>query len=250
MQIFPAIDLRDGRAVRLLRGDYDQMTVYSAQPCGVARRFIRAGAQRLHIVDLDGAKDGRPSMANWTEIEALVQQGHAFIEVGGGIRTEERILQYLDLGVNRCVLGTAAVEDFAFTERMARRYREKIAVGVDARDGKVATHGWLKTSGEDSFDLCRRLRDAGVQTVIYTDISKDGTLSGTNLDAYRRLTQIEGLNVVASGGISSVLELRALNEMGAAGAILGKAVYDGNLDLGMCLDEAGDRRRDSGEPLL
>ena len=246
MQIFPAIDLRDGRAVRLLRGDYDQMTVYSAQPCGVARRFI----QRLHIVDLDGAKDGRPSMANWTEIEALVQQGHAFIEVGGGIRTEERILQYLDLGVNRCVLGTAAVEDFAFTERMARRYREKIAVGVDARDGKVATHGWLKTSGEDSFDLCRRLRDAGVQTVIYTDISKDGTLSGTNLDAYRRLTQIEGLNVVASGGISSVLELRALNEMGAAGAILGKAVYDGKLDLGMCLDEAGDRRRDSGEPLL
>lgn len=250
MQIFPAIDLRDGRAVRLLRGDYDQMTVYSAQPCGVARRFIRVGAQRLHIVDLDGAKDGRPSMANWTEIEALVQQGHAFIEVGGGIRTEERILQYLDLGVNRCVLGTAAVEDFAFTERMARRYREKIAVGVDARDGKVATHGWLKTSGEDSFDLCRRLRDAGVQTVIYTDISKDGTLSGTNLDAYRRLTQIEGLNVVASGGISSVLELRALNEMGAAGAILGKAVYDGKLDLGMCLDEAGDRRRDSGEPLL
>lgn len=250
MQIFPAIDLRDGRAVRLLRGDYDQMTVYSAQPCGVARRFIRAGAQRLHIVDLDGAKDGQPSMANWTEIEALVQQGHAFIEVGGGIRTEERILQYLDLGVNRCVLGTAAVEDFAFTERMARRYREKIAVGVDARDGKVATHGWLKTSGEDSFDLCRRLRDAGVQTVIYTDISKDGTLSGTNLDAYRRLTQIEGLNVVASGGISSVLELRALNEMGAAGAILGKAVYDGKLDLGMCLDEAGDRRRDSGEPLL
>lgn len=250
MQIFPAIDLRDGRAVRLLRGDYDQMTVYSAQPCGVARRFIRAGAQRLHIVDLDSAKDGRPSMANWTEIEALVQQGHAFIEVGGGIRTEERILQYLDLGVNRCVLGTAAVEDFAFTERMARRYREKIAVGVDARDGKVATHGWLKTSGEDSFDLCRRLRDAGVQTVIYTDISKDGTLSGTNLDAYRRLTQIEGLNVVASGGISSVLELRALNEMGAAGAILGKAVYDGKLDLGMCLDEAGDRRRDSGEPLL
>lgn len=250
MQIFPAIDLRDGRAVRLLRGDYDQMTVYSAQPCGVARRFIRAGAQRLHIVDLDGAKDGRPSMANWTEIEALVQQGHAFIEVGGGIRTEERILQYLDLGVNRCVLGTAAVEDFAFTERMARRYREKIAVGVDARDGKVATHGWLKTSREDSFDLCRCLRDAGVQTVIYTDISKDGTLSGTNLDAYRRLTQIEGLNVVASGGISSVLELRALNEMGAAGAILGKAVYDGKLDLGMCLDEAGDRRRDSGEPLL
>ena len=248
MQLFPAIDLRGGKVVRLTQGDYSRMTVYGEDPCAQARQFLTAGAKNLHVVDLDGAKDG--TLSNYDTIAALAKQGGLYIEVGGGIRTEERILQYLDLGVNRCVLGTAAVEDFAFTERMARRYREKIAVGVDARDGKVATHGWLKTSGEDSFDLCRRLRDAGVQTVIYTDISKDGTLSGTNLDAYRRLTQIEGLNVVASGGISSVLELRALNEMGAAGAILGKAVYDGKLDLGMCLDEAGDRRRDSGEPLL
>ncbi|KAF5055108.1 1-(5-phosphoribosyl)-5-[(5-phosphoribosylamino)methylideneamino] imidazole-4-carboxamide isomerase [anaerobic digester metagenome] len=251
MQIFPAIDLRDGKAVRLLRGDYEQMTVYSAQPCGVARRFIRAGARRLHLVDLDGAKDGTPSMANWVEIGALVQQGHAFIEVGGGIRTEERILQYLDLGVDRCILGTAAVEDFSFTERMAKRYREKIAVGVDARDGLVATHGWLKTSDTDSFDFCRRLRDAGVQTVIYTDISKDGALSGTNLDAYRRLSGIEGLDIVASGGISDICEIRALREIGAAGAILGKAVYDGKLDLGMCLDAAEDRRDESDdEPAL
>ena len=248
MKIFPAIDLRDGKAVRLYQGDYDQMTVYSEDPVDVARSFKEKGASYLHLVDLDGAKDGQ--LVNFETIRRIVEEVDLFVEVGGGIRDEDRIRQYLDLGVNRCVLGTAAVEDFAFTERMARRYREKIAVGVDARDGKVATHGWLKTSGEDSFDLCRRLRDAGVQTVIYTDISKDGTLSGTNLDAYRRLTQIEGLNVVASGGISSVLELRALSEMGAAGAILGKAVYDGKLDLGMCLDEAGDRRRDSGEPLL
>ena len=252
MKIFPAIDLRDGRAVRLHQGDYEQMTVYSAQPCGVARRFIRAGAGNLHVVDLDGAKDGRPSMANLVEIEALVQQGHAFIEVGGGIRSEERILQYLELGVNRCILGTAAVENFAFTERMARRYREKIAVGVDARDGKVATHGWLKTSGEESFDFCRRLRDAGVQTVIYTDISRDGTLGGANLEAYRKLMEIDGLDVIASGGISSVSEIRELNAMGAAGAILGKAVYDGKLDLGMCLDAAGDARDalDDELPLL
>ena len=135
---------------------------------------------------------------------------------------------------------------------MAQRYREKLAVGVDARDGKVATNGWLKTSDTDSFDFCRRLRDAGVQTVIYTDISKDGALSGTNLDAYRRLAELEGLDIVASGGISDLLEIRALNEMGIAGAILGKAIYDGKLDLGMCLDAAGDRpdQSDDEPPLL
>lgn len=241
MQIFPAIDLRDGRAVRLLRGNYDDMTVYSAQPCGVARKFIRQGARNLHVVDLDGAKDGQPSLANLVEIEALVQQGHLFIEVGGGIRTEERICQYLDMGVDRVILGTAAVEDFAFTERMAERYRGKLAVGVDARDGFVATHGWQQTSGEESFSFCRRLRDAGVRTVIYTDISKDGALGGTNLEAYRKLVELEGLDIVASGGISSVQEVQALNEMGVSAAILGKAVYDGKLDLGMCLDAAGDR---------
>lgn len=143
------------------------------------------------------------------------------------------------------------MEDFSFTERMAKRYREKIAVGVDARDGLVATHGWLKTSDTDSFDFCRRLRDAGVQTVIYTDISKDGALSGTNLDAYRRLSGIEGLDIVASGGISDICEIRALREIGAAGAILGKAVYDGKLDLGMCLNAAEDRRDEfDDEPAL
>lgn len=242
MQIFPAIDLRDGRAVRLTQGDYDKMTVYSAQPCGVARRFIRTGAKYLHVVDLDGARAGEPGFANFIEIEALVQQGHLFIEVGGGIRTEERILKYLELGVNRVILGTIAVEDFAFTKRMAQRYGNKIVVGVDARDGMVATHGWEKTSGEEGFAFCRRLRDAGVSTVIYTDISRDGTLSGTNLDAYRQLVEIEGLDIVASGGICSVAEIRQLNEMGVTGAILGKAVYDGQLDLGMCLAAAGDVR--------
>lgn len=242
MQIFPAIDLRNGQAVRLQQGDYNQMTVYSAQPCGVARKFIRAGAQYLHVVDLDGAKDGQPGRANLIEIGALVEQGHLLIEVGGGIRTEDRIMQYLDLGVDRCILGTVAVENFDFTARMARRYGKKIVVGVDARDGKVATHGWTETSGEDSFAFCRRLFDAGVQTVIYTDISRDGMLAGTNLDAYRKLKEIEGLNLVASGGISEVKEIRELKEIGVTGAILGKAVYDGRLDLGMCLDAADDRR--------
>lgn len=245
MQIFPAIDLRNGQAVRLRQGDYDRMTVYSAQPCGVARRFIRAGAQFLHVVDLDGARTGVPGEANLVEIGALAEQGHLFIEVGGGIRTEACILRYLELGVDRCVLGTAAVENFAFTERMARRYGKRIAVGVDARDGKAATHGWTETSGEDAFDFCRRLRDAGVRTVIYTDISRDGMLSGTNLDACRRLREIEGLDIVASGGISTVREVQELREIGVKGAILGKAVYDGHLDLGMCLDAAGDQSRES-----
>ena len=239
MKIFPAIDLRDGRAVRLTQGDYDKMTVYSAQPCGVARRFIRTGARNLHVVDLDGAKDGTPSMANLVEIEALVQQGHAFIEVGGGIRTEERIRQYLDLGVGRCILGTVAVENFAFVERMAQRYQEKIAVGVDARDGMVATHGWQKTSGEESFSFCRRLRDAGVQTVIYTDISRDGAEQGTNLTLYRELAEIEGLDITASGGVSSLEELKELQRIGTRAVILGKALYTGRLDLKTVIAEVG-----------
>ncbi len=251
MQIFPAIDLRDGRAVRLTQGDYDKMTVYSAQPCGVARRFIRAGARNLHVVDLDGAKLGHPGDANLVEIEALVRQGHLFIEVGGGIRDEDTVRRYLDMGVDRVILGTAAVEDFALTERMAARYGERLAVGVDARDGMVATHGWLETSREEGFAFCRRLRDAGVKTVIYTDISRDGTLSGTNLEAYRRLVELDGLSIVASGGISSVREIRELTDMGVSAAILGKAVYDGQLDLGMCLREAGDVRDETeDQPLL
>lgn len=249
MEIFPAIDLRDGRAVCLTQGDYDQMTVYSAQPCGVARRFIRAGARNLHIVDLDGARAGEPGFANLVEIEALVQQGHAFIEVGGGIRNEERILQYLQLGVNRVILGTAAVENFAFTRRMAERYGSRIAVGVDARDGMVATHGREKTSGEEGVDFCRRLRDAGVQTVIYTDICREGTLSGANLEVYQELVKIEGLNILASGGISSVKEIETLNAMGVAGVILDKAVYDGRLDLGMCLEAVGSRRTEEDDEL-
>ena len=246
MQIFPAIDLLDGKAVRLLQGDYERMTVYSAQPCGVARRFIRAGARYLHVVDLDSARD-QPTLSTQVEIEALVQQGHLFIEVGGGVRDEARINQYLSMGVDRVILGTIAVEDFAFTQRMAKRYEGRLAVGVDARDGFVATHGWKERSGEESFDFCRRLRDAGVRTVIYTDISRDGAMSGTNLPAYEKLMELQGLDIVASGGISSIQELRALNAMGVAGAILGKAVYDGQLDLGMCLDAAGDRRDETDD---
>ena len=237
MQIFPAIDLRGGQVVRLYQGDYDQETVYAADPCAVARGFLAAGARYLHVVDLDGARDG--TLANFETIAALVRQGGLYIEVGGGIRTEERIRRYLDLGVSRCILGTIAVKDFAFTERMAKKYAEHIAVGVDARDGFVAVSGWKELSAERGVDFCRRLRDAGVKTVIYTDISRDGAEAGTNLELYRELAEIEGLEITASGGISSIEELRELQTIGTKAAILGKALYTGRLDLKAVIEEVG-----------
>ena len=237
MQIFPAIDLRGGQVVRLYQGDYDQETVYAADPCAVARGFLAAGARYLHVVDLDGARDG--TLANFETIAALVRQGGLYIEVGGGIRTEERIRRYLDLGVSRCILGTIAVKDFAFTERMARTYGERIAVGVDAREGFVAVSGWKELSAERGVDFCRRLWDAGVKTVIYTDISRDGAEQGTNLDLYRELAEIEGLEITASGGISSIEELRELQTIGTKAAILGKALYTGRLDLKAVIEEVG-----------
>lgn len=237
MQIFPAIDLSGGQVVRLYQGDYDKMTVYGADPCAAARDFLAAGAQYLHVVDLDGAKDG--TLANFESIAAIARQGGLYIEVGGGIRTEERIRQYLDLGVSRCILGTIAVKDFDFTARMAQAYGDAIAVGVDARDGYVAVNGWKELSPERGVDFCRRLRDAGVKTVIYTDISRDGAEQGTNLELYRELAQIEGLNVTASGGVSSIGELKELQAIGTHAAILGKALYTGRLDLKTVLQEVG-----------
>ena len=229
MQIFPAIDLRGGQVVRLYQGDYDKMTVYGQDPCAAAREFIGAGARYLHVVDLDGAKDG--TLANFETIAAIAKQGGLYIEVGGGIRTEDRIRQYLDLGVGRCILGTVAVKDFDFTARMAAKYGDQIVVGVDARDGYVAVNGWKELSSERGVDFCRRLADVGVGTVIYTDISRDGAEQGTNLDLYRELAQIRGLHVTASGGVSSLEELEELKRIGTHAAILGKALYTGRLDL-------------------
>lgn len=237
MQIFPAIDLSGGQVVRLYQGDYDQMTIYGQDPCAVARDFMAAGAKYLHVVDLDGARDG--TLANFTSIAAIARQGGLYIEVGGGIRTEERIRQYLDLGVGRCILGTIAVKDFDFTARMARTYGDQIAVGVDARDGYVAVNGWKELSAEKGVDFCRRLHDAGVGTVIYTDISRDGAEQGTNLEVYRELSKIEGLAVTASGGVSSLEELRQLETMGTRAAILGKALYTGRLELKTVIEEVG-----------
>jgi phosphoribosylformimino-5-aminoimidazole carboxamide ribotide isomerase len=237
MEIFPAIDLRGGQVVRLYQGDYDKETVYGQDPCAAARSFLEAGAKYLHVVDLDGARDG--TLSNFETIAAIAGQGGLYIEVGGGIRTEERIRQYLDLGVGRCILGTIAVKDFDFTARMAQKYGGQIAVGVDARDGLVAVSGWKELSQERGVDFCRRLRDAGVKTVIYTDISRDGAEQGTNLELYRQLVQIEGLSITASGGVSSLEELRELEAMGIQAAILGKALYTGRLDLKTVIEEVG-----------
>lgn len=237
MQIFPAIDLRGGQVVRLYQGDYDKETIYGQDPCAAARDFLAAGAKYLHVVDLDGARDGTP--ANFDSIAAIARQGGLYMEVGGGIRTEDRIKQYLDLGVGRCILGTIAVRDFAFTARMAQTYGGRIAVGVDARDGYVAINGWKELSRERGVDFCRRLFEAGVQTVIYTDISRDGAEQGANLALYRELSEIRGLNVTASGGVSSIAELKELQAIGTRAAILGKALYTGRLDLRTVIREVG-----------
>lgn len=235
MKIFPAIDLRDGKAVRLYQGDYDQMTVYSEDPVDVARSFKEKGASYLHLVDLDGAKDGQ--LVNFETIRRIVEEVDLFVEVGGGIRDEKRICQYLDLGVGRVILGTIAVKEPEFLKEMVGKYGEKIAVGVDARDGYVAINGWKEITAQESFSFCKDLRDMGVKTVIYTDISRDGGLEGTNMDAYRKLQQIEGLEVTASGGISFEREITELKDIAAA-AILGKAIYSGALDLSRAVELA------------
>lgn len=236
MEIFPAIDLREGQVVRLFQGDYDKMTVYSKDPVEVAKGFRKAGARNLHVVDLDGAKDGR--LSNFDTIRRIVEEAGLSVQVGGGIRDEDRIRRYLDLGVGRVILGTIATRDFNFVCRMAALYGDRIAVGVDVRDGYVAVSGWKEITHLEGMDFCRRLRDSGVATVIYTDISKDGKMQGTNLEAYEELSGIKGLHIIASGGISSLPEIRQLKEMGIFGAILGKSLYEGLFRLEDALKES------------
>ena len=229
MKLYPAIDLRGGQAVRLYQGDYDKMTVYSADPVAQAREFWKVGARYLHVVDLDGAKDD--TTANMATIAAIAELGLLKIEVGGGIRDEERIRRYLELGVDRCILGTVAVKNFAFAAQMARRYGPRIAVGVDMRDGFVAVNGWKELTPESGVEFCRRCARAGVRGIIATDISRDGTLQGTNMALYRELLKIPNIQVTASGGIARMEELEELQAMGCHGAILGKDIYTGAIDL-------------------
>lgn len=229
MNIFPAIDLIDGCAVRLLRGDYSQKTVYSDNPVEVAKSFRDAGAEYIHIVDLDGARDG--SNANIEVVRAIVKESGLKAEIGGGIRSVEAIEKYLDLGVMRVILGTAAVTDSEFLENAVKTYGEKVAVGVDIKDGRVAIKGWTETSQLDCFGFCHTLENLGVKTVICTDISKDGVMSGTNIDLYKKLSAEFKMDIVASGGVSSIENVRTLAQMNMYGAILGKALYTGSIDL-------------------
>ncbi len=233
MKLYPAIDLRGGQAVRLYQGDYDKMTVYSADPVAQAREFWKAGARYLHVVDLDGAKDD--TTANMATIAAIAKLGLLKIEVGGGIRDEERIRRYLALGVDRCILGTIAVKDFEFARQMARRYGPRIAVGVDMRDGFVAVNGWKELTPESGVEFCRRCARAGVRAIIATDISRDGTLQGTNMALYRELLKIPGVEITASGGIARMEELEELQAMGCHGAVLGKSIYTGAIDLALAV---------------
>ena len=229
MELFPAIDLIGGCAVRLAKGDYTQKTVYSDNPAEVAKSFAAAGAKYLHVVDLEGAKDG--GTPNLETIQNIVENGGLLVEVGGGIRSEEVIQKYLDAGVFRVILGTAAVQNPAFLEEMVQKYGEKIAVGVDIKDGMVAIKGWTEVSAESCFDFCEKLQKIGVKTIICTDISKDGLLSGTNLELYKELSEKFSVDIVASGGVTTLDDVKKLADMGMYGAILGKALYTGNIDL-------------------
>ena len=229
MNIFPAIDLYDGCAVRLVKGDYNQMQIYSNDPVSVAKKFEAAGAEHLHVVDLAGAKDG--TTPNLETIRAITANTSLKVEVGGGIRSEEVIRTYLDAGVFRVILGTVAVTEPEFTKAMVAKYDEQIAVGVDIRDGYVAIKGWTEVSALSCRTFCQQLSEIGVKTIICTDISKDGCLGGTNLPLYRELSKEFSMNIVASGGVSTLDDVRALKEMELYGAILGKALYTGNLDL-------------------
>lgn len=236
MKIFPAIDLLGGKAVRLTKGDYSTAKTYSDDPVSQAASFRDFGAQNLHVVDLDGAKSGKTE--NGDVIRRIVESTDMFVEVGGGIRDESRIEYYLSSGAGRVILGTAAVRDPLFLKRAVKAYGDKIAVGVDVKDGFVAVDGWTKLSDKTGYDFVRTLASEGVKTVIYTDISKDGTLLGTNLEIYGKLKEIRGINVIASGGISFISEIKALKEQNVYGAIVGKAVYEGKLDLKECIAAA------------
>lgn len=233
MILFPAIDIYGGKAVRLLHGDYARMTVYNDNPLAVARDFIACGATHIHIVDLEGAKTGEtPNL----ELIAQIASCGLFAEVGGGIRSEEVARRYLDAGVQRVILGTAAVTNPALLARLVRTYGEKIAVSVDVKDGCAAIRGWTEASGLTCDALCRRLQETGVSTVICTDISRDGAMRGANRALYADLSRRYAMNFIASGGVSSMEDVTALRDLGIYGAIIGKAYYTGAIDLRQAIE--------------
>ena len=229
MYIFPAIDLYDGKAVRLYKGDYAQMTVYSENPIEIARDFEAAGARFIHMVDLEGARDG--STPNLSIVADVAQNTSLFVEIGGGIRDMETVEKYLSAGVSRVILGTAAVNNEDFLREAVAKYGERIAVGADVKDGYIAIKGWLEQSAYTLEAFMEKMQALGVKTVICTDISKDGAMKGTNRELYRDLSRKFSMDIVASGGVSTMEDVYALAAMNLYGAIIGKAYYTGAIDL-------------------
>lgn len=236
MILLPAIDLYDKKAVRLYKGDYQQMTVYSENPIEIARDFEACGARYVHMVDLEGAKDG--TTPNLSIVEQIAKETDLFVEIGGGIRSMETVRRYLDSGVSRVILGTAAVTDEAFLLNSVGTYGEKIAVGADVKDGCIAIKGWLETSAYTLEQFLDRMQQIGVKNVICTDISKDGAMKGTNLALYRELSLKYRLDITASGGVSAIEDIRALRKLELYGAIIGKAYYTGDINLKEALEVA------------
>ena len=229
MKIFPAIDLIGAQAVRLVKGDYNQKTVYNSDPIEVAKSFYSKGAEYLHLVDLDGAKSGNTD--NFEVIRQIVMRSGLKVEVGGGIRNMQTVEKYLSAGVFRVIIGTAAITDPDFLDEALEKHGEKIAVGVDIKDGFVATHGWTEVSDVSCEEFVQKMQQKGVKTIICTDISKDGMMSGTNIELYRSLSERFSIDITASGGVSTLEDVETLNNMNMYGAILGKALYTGAIDL-------------------
>ena len=229
MVIYPAIDLYDGKAVRLYKGDYNQMTVYHDNPTEVGLDFVRQGATHIHLVDLEGAKSGETP--NFDAVCAIMKSTGAFCEIGGGIRSLSVVEQYLNAGIDRVILGTAAVNDEEFLRTAVELYGEKIAVGIDIRDGFVAIKGWTEKSDKTAFAFCEEMVALGVKTLICTDISKDGAMEGANHVLYRELSERFSVSIIASGGVSSMEDIKRLNALGIHGAIIGKAYYTGAIEL-------------------
>ena len=236
MNIFPAIDLKDNKVVRLYQGDYDKVTVYGEDVLSVAKSFAAAGAEYLHMVDLDGAKSGKP--AAFDIVKSVVDGTSLRVEIGGGIRDAETVEKYLAAGAWRVILGSAAIDSPAFCAEMIKKYGKRVAVGVDARDGMVCIHGWTDKSEVSVDDIFARLQSLGVDCIICSDISKDGAMQGTSLSLYERLGSSYEMDIVASGGVCSIEDIVSLKKMGISGAILGKALYTGAIDLAAAIEVA------------
>ncbi|MCP2732257.1 1-(5-phosphoribosyl)-5-[(5-phosphoribosylamino)methylideneamino]imidazole-4-carboxamide isomerase [Limnofasciculus baicalensis] len=251
MEVIPAIDLLEGRCVRLYQGDYSLSEVFSENPVDVALQWVEQGATRLHLVDLDGAKVGHP--VNTKTIETIVRAIRIPVQVGGGLRDRTGVAQLLDIGVRQVILGTAAVENYPLVEQLCAEFAGKIIVGIDARNGRVATRGWVETSDVAATDLAQQMAKLGVAAIIYTDIHRDGTLAGPNRDALRELASSISIPIIASGGISSItdlLSLLALEPLGVTGVIVGKALYTGNVSLKEAIQAVGSGRLQDVPPDL